>query len=167
MRKALLQISYAIFFAFLMMNTASSSDFVDAPAPDFALRGIDGHTLRLSEFRSDIVLLSFSSERCTRCRQSMPLLEELFRLHAVDGLQVISVDIDGNSKSAENVAKELGLTFPVLLDTDQSVSRLYDLNRLPLILLIDREGTVRFENKGFRGDSGAQISAKLDRLLAD
>ena len=167
MRKSPAQLFFAILIAVLATSPVSSAELVDARAPDFALHSIDGTTLRLSEFRSEVVLLSFASERCTRCRQSLPFFEELHRRHQVDGLKVIGVDIDGDPKSASHVIAELGLTFPILLDTDQSVSRLYDLNQLPLTLLIDREGTVRLVNKGFRGDSGAQIGAELDRLLAD
>jgi len=167
MRKSPAQLVCAILIAVLTMSPVSSSELVDARAPDFALHSIDGNTQRLSEFRSEVVLLSFASERCTRCRQSLPFFEELHRRYQADGLKVIAVDIDGNPKSAGHVVAELGLTFPMLLDTDQSVSRLYDLNQLPLTLLIDREGTVRLVNKGFRGDSGAQIGAELDRLLAD
>jgi peroxiredoxin len=124
-------------------------------------------TFRLSEFRSEIVLLSFSSERCTRCSDSLPFLQDLYRRHQSDGVSVIDVDIDGNTRHSTDLAAELGLTFPILLDTGQSVSRLYDPDQLPLTLLIDREGRVRYVDKGFRGESQAQISAELNRLLAD
>ncbi|HSW32705.1 MAG TPA: hypothetical protein VLH36_03725, partial [Steroidobacteraceae bacterium] len=44
---------------------------------------------------------------------------------------------------AASVAQSLGLDFPTLLDTRQSVGRLYDVDRLPLTLLLDRDGVVR------------------------
>ena len=167
MQKKPVKVLIAMLFALLTVNTAASSDFVNAPAPDFALRSSDGKTLRLSEYRSEIVLLNFASESCARCREAMPVLEELHHRYWSDGLNVIGVDIDGDSETAAELAAELGVNFPILLDTGQSVSRLYDLNRLPLTLLIDREGVVRFANKGFRGESAAQISAEVARLLAD
>lgn len=167
MRKNPVHIFIATLLAILAANPVSPAELVNARAPDFALHSIDGDTLRLSEFRSEVVLLSFVSERCTRCRQSSPFFEELQNRYQADGLKVIGVDIQGKPESASHMVAELGLTFPVLLDTDQSVSRLYDLNQLPLTLLIDREGAVSFINKGFRGDSGAQIDAELKRLLAD
>jgi peroxiredoxin len=162
-----LQVLMSVLFALLAANTAASSDFVNAPAPDFALRGIDGKTLRLSEYRSEIVLLNFASESCARCREAMPVLQELQRQHRAEGLNVIAVDIDGDPEAAARLAAGLDPDFTVLLDTGQSVSRLYDLGRLPLTLLIDREGVVRFVNEGFRGDSGAQVGAEVARLLAD
>jgi peroxiredoxin len=167
MARAPAQVLLAIFLAFLATHAALSADLVDAPAPDFALRGVDGKTLRLSEFRSEVVLLSFSSDRCARCRQSLAYFEELYREHQSAGLNVIDVDVNGNAKEAANIATELGLSFPILLDTLQSVSRQYDPRQLPVTFLIDREGTVRFVNKGFRGDSGAELNAAVIRLLAD
>lgn len=167
MAKAPAQVLLAIFLAFLAMQTALSADLVDAPAPDFALRGVDSKTLRLSEFRSEVVLLSFSADRCTPCRQSMAFFEELYREHGSAGLYVIGVDVNGDAKQASNVAAELGLSFPILLDTLQTVSRQYDPRQLPVTFLIDREGTVRFVNKGFRDNSSTELSAAVIRLLAD
>ena len=167
MKRIPAQVLLTILIACLAMSSAWSSPLVDEPAPDFALHGIDGKTLRLSEYRSEIVLLSFASDSCARCRQALPFFEDLNRQYQGAGLNVIGVNIEANAKVATDLAAELGLHFPILLDTGQSVSRLYDLNQLPLTLLIDREGVVQLINQGFRGDSGAQISAGLARLLAD
>jgi peroxiredoxin len=167
MKRVPVHVLLTMLIASLATSTAWSSVLVDQPAPDFALRGIDGRTLRLSEYRSEIVLLSFASDSCARCRKALPFFEELQRQYQGAGLNIIAVDIEGNSNEANGLATELGLNFPILLDTDQSVSRLYDLNQLPLTLLIDREGRVHSINKGFRGDSGAQISAELAQLMAD
>ena len=75
--------------------------------------------------------------------------------------------MNGDAKQASNVAAELGLSFPILLDTLQTVSRQYDPRQLPVTFLIDREGTVRFVNKGFRDNSSTELSAAVIRLLAD
>jgi peroxiredoxin len=167
MRKTALHSVLAIAIALVATSAASSAVLVNAPAPDFALRSLDGSALRLSEFRSEVVLLSFVSQGCGRCRASMPFLQELRNLHQADGLQVLVVDIDGNPESAEKLMGKMQLTFPILLDSEQAVSRLYDLNQLPLTLLIDREGEVVLLEKGFQDPGVANIRAGLDRLLAD
>ncbi len=56
---------------------------------------------------------------------------------------VLGVSLDRDAARAASVATSLGLQFPSLLDAGQSVGRLYDVQHLPLTLLIDREGTVR------------------------
>jgi peroxiredoxin len=53
------------------------------------------------------------------------------------------VSLDREPDQAKSIAASLGLRQPTLLDSRQSVGRLYDVQHLPLTLLIDREGVVR------------------------
>ncbi len=48
-----------------------------------------------------------------------------------------------------SVAHKLGVTFPVLLDTDKTVSKLYDLSTMPSTVIIDRDGKVRYLHRGY------------------
>jgi len=56
---------------------------------------------------------------------------------------IIAVNIEGDAERARSVAGSLGLGYPTLLDTGQTVGRLYDISHLPLTLLLDRDGVVR------------------------
>lgn len=148
-------------------GTVLSAVDVGARAPDFVLRSLDGKNLRLSEFRSEVVVLNFWSSWCGKCRQAIPSLDDLYQQHRDTGLNVLAVGVEGLvDKSSEFVA-ELDIHFPILLDKHQQVSRLYDLKRLPLTLVIDRAGNVRYVHKGFTADSGAQIASEVAKLLAE
>lgn len=151
----------------LLCGTASSSVDAGAPAPDFALRSLAGKNLRLSEYRSEVVVLNFWSSWCGKCRQVMPVLDGLYQQHRDAGLHVLGVGVEGLFDKSSSVAAELELAFPILTDERQHVSKLYDLNRLPLTLIIDREGNVRYVHKGFDGDSGARIASQVAELLAE
>ena len=60
------------------------------------------------------------------------------------------------------------ISFPVLTDdATKTVSRLYDLGKLPLTLVIDREGNVRHIHTGFSKESGARMMAEVAELLAE
>jgi peroxiredoxin len=112
-------------------------------APDFALKDLSGANQRLSEFRGDIVVLTFWASWCGPCR------ETLADLRAIDGDEtdhpvVISVNIEGDPDRAVSVARSLGIDYATLVDDRQSVGRLYDVSRLPLTLLLDRDGVVRY-----------------------
>ena len=61
-----------------------------------------------------------------------------------DAPVVLGVNLDGDAGRAASVAQSLGLTFPDACRLrSQSVGRLYDVEKLPLTLLVDRDGIVR------------------------
>jgi peroxiredoxin len=115
---------------------------VGATAPDFALKDLSGRNQRLSEFRGDVVVLTFWASYCGPCRVALQSAGNA--MAAGEGAPVVlGVSLDHDAARAASVAASLGLQFPSLLDAGQSVGRLYDVQHLPLTLLIDREGTVR------------------------
>lgn len=145
---------------------ASPARFVGAPAPDFALRSMAGDNLRLSEYRSEVVVLNFWSRWCgKKCGTAMTALEALQAEHDAADLHVLGVAVDGNPARAADVIRDLRLTYPMLLDAEQDVSKLYDLSSLPATLIIDRTGTVRFFHKGFNDDTRERVAADVALLL--
>ena len=45
---------------------------------------------------------------------------------------------------------ELGVSFPVLFDSRKEVSKLYDVDAMPVTVLVDREGNVRYIHEGYK-----------------
>jgi len=127
-----------VFFPLL----AHAAPAVGAVAPDFALKDLAGRNQRLSEFRGDVVVLTFWASYCGPCRVALQSADDA--LAAGEGAPVVlGVSLDRDAARAASVAGSLGLAYPSLLDAAQTVGRLYDVQHLPLTLLIDREGTVR------------------------
>jgi peroxiredoxin len=152
---------------FLTAGSAASVP-VGERAPDFALRALSGENLRLSEYRSEVVVLNFWASWCNRCSDAMPMLNSLFDQHQDDGLQVLAVGVDGQSHKALEFVNAAAVAFPMLLDNEQAtVSRMYELGTMPLTVIIDREGNVRHVHTGFKKDSGTIIAAQVAQLLAE
>jgi peroxiredoxin len=120
-----------------------------APAPDFTLHALGGSNMRLQEQRGRVVMLNFWATWCAPCRQEMPQLSRLYDRYRASGFVLLGVNIDDDVGRASDVATKLGLKFPVLLDTDKAVSRLYDLSSMPTTVLIDRDGRVRYLHRGY------------------
>ncbi|GBF30790.1 thiol-disulfide oxidoreductase ResA [bacterium MnTg04] len=150
-----------------LTNAAGVTGMVGQPAPDFALKSLDGENLRLSEFRGEVVMINFWATWCGPCRQEMPLLEELYRRYKKVGFRLLGVNIDDDLRSAIKMVDVLGVSFPVLLDERKQVSRLYDVNAMPATLLIDRSGIVRYIHHGYRSGYEQSYVDEIRELLKE
>ena len=131
-------------------TSLASSELEGRVAPDFALKSSTGENLRLSEHRGDVVMINFWATWCGPCRQEMPLLDELYTRYERVGFSLLGVNIDDDSRRAMQMIEDLGVSFPVLFDTRKEVSELYEVEAMPVTVLVDREGNVRYVHHGYK-----------------
>ena len=114
-------------------------------APDFQLSTLDGDLVTLSGLRGQVVVLNLWTTWCPPCRAEMPALQRVFADYQDRGLIVLAVNSTAQDSFADIAPfiQEYGLTFPVLLDLDGAVSRLYLLRSLPTTYFIDRAGVIQ------------------------
>jgi len=147
-------------------QTASAATGLEGQeAPDFALKTMDQSNLRLSEFRGQVVLLNFWASWCGACRQAMPAFNRIYDKYQRAGLVMLSINLDDEATRAQHMAKSLKIPYPVLLDEHKAVSRLYQVATMPLTVLIDREGVVRYVQAGFNAGDERKFVAPLRSLL--
>src|SRR5690606_11877130 len=114
-----------------------------AAAPDFVLKSVAGSNIRLSEQRSDVVMLAFTASWCSECRPHDSHLAGLYQRYREAGLRLVAVSESEVRAGAECAAARLGAGLPVLMDPRGGPGRLYDVDKLPTLALIDRGGIVR------------------------
>ena len=148
-------------------SSLASSGLAGQPAPDFALRSSTGENLRLSEYRGDVVMINFWATWCGPCRQEMPLLDQLYTRYERVGFNLLGVNIDDDSSRAMDMISELGVSFPVLFDDRKEVSKLYDVDAMPVTVIVDREGTVRFVHQGYKPGYEEQYLDQVRALLRE
>jgi peroxiredoxin len=134
-------------------------------APDFTLRTMDGPNVRLQEQRGRVVMVNFWATWCGPCRQEMPQLNRLYEKYRGSGFVLLGVNVDDDAHKAAEVAAKLGVRFPVLLDTDKSVSKRYDLATMPSTVIIDRDGTVRHVHRGYLAGYEDTYERQIRELL--
>jgi peroxiredoxin len=133
----------------LVAGAAMAAIAPSSTAPDFTLHTMNGPNMRLQEQRGKVVMINFWATWCGPCRQEMPHLSRLYDKYRASGFVLMGINVDEDTRNAAAVAAKLGVGFPVLLDTDKQVSRLYDLSTMPSTVLIDRDGKVRFVHRGY------------------
>jgi peroxiredoxin len=109
------------------------------PAPSFRLPLVDGDELALEDYRGRWVLLCFSDPQCGPCDRLAPELERIHQGNPdLAVLMVSRRDLEANRRKVE----ALGLTFPVALQRNWEISRLYGIFATPVAYLIDPTGVI-------------------------
>jgi len=136
---------------------AASAAHATAPAAgDFTLPARDGGTVRLSDLRGQVVMINFWATWCGPCRQEMPLLEQLSAKYEPLGFTLLGVNVEPDSKSAQDWLEGVPVSFPILFDRENKVSAQFGVEAMPSTVLIDREGKVRHVHRGYKpGDESA------------
>ena len=156
----------ALFLLLGLPGLASAqSALLGKAAPDFALRSLRGENVRLSEHSGEVVIVNFWATWCGPCRQEMPQLDELYAKYRRAGLVLLGVSLDHQRERATEMAGTLKVAYPVLFDELRNVSRSYGVDDLPVTLLIDRQGVVRFVSQGYKPGYESRYAEQLRELL--
>jgi thiol-disulfide isomerase/thioredoxin len=124
---------------------------LDAPAPAFQARTLDGEPVRLGDFAGRRLALMFMSPSCGPCRAELPVLMQLAPMaRAAEGVEMLIVSDAGVAETREwinsvRVEDSIEVDLPVLVAAqDSTFLHEYNPNAdVPYFCLIDQEGLVR------------------------
>lgn len=136
-------------------------------APDFELTTTAQTSLRLSDLKDKVVILNIWASWCAPCQAEMPALQTIYDKKRETGLVVLAVNstVQDDPLAAEAFAQANGLTFPILLDTQGIVTRLYQVRALPTTFFIGKNGVI--EEVALGGPlSEAYLLSQAETLLA-
>jgi peroxiredoxin len=145
----------------------AATDLKGLEAPDFVLKSLSGENMRLSEYRGQVVMLSFWASWCGDCRAQLEQLGAMHERYQGAGVQLLTVSLDQNQRQAEEMAKRIGGSVSVLHDAAGDVGKLYNVSRMPVLVLIDRSGIVREVFEGFRRGNEQQYLERVQALLRE
>lgn len=114
-------------------------------AVDFALKTLDGEDAKLSDYTGKKVILNFWATWCPPCKAEMPHMEEFYKKNNTN-VVILAVNLTSGEANASNVkkfSKEHRLTFPILLDTQGKVGKVYQAFTIPTSYIIDSNGIVQ------------------------
>ena len=139
-------------------STGAAPTLLGKDAPDFVLKATDGRNLRMSEFRGQVVMVNFWARWAGDSRREMPALDRINTTYSRAGLVVLGVSVDEDLDRAREFAAAMKVSYPMMFDTGSNIGRDYLLQKMPMTILVDRAGVVRYTNVGFkRGDERAYL----------
>jgi thiol-disulfide isomerase/thioredoxin len=172
-RQALAVVLGSAAYALLTGASAAAAErsahhaLIGRPAPDFVQHLFTGpnRNFRLSEHRGEVVVLGFWTSWCGSCRAYLQRLGKLDATYTSAGLVVVGVCLDDGLDHANEFAHAVGVRFRNSWDGDKQLGRRYAVGDVPLTLLIDREGVVRYAGGELDSAGEAELVAELRHLL--
>ncbi len=134
--------------------------------PEFTLEKAGGASVHIpGDFRGKVVLLNFWASWCPECRVELPELARLAERYKGKPFTLLAVNIDTTRKAADGALKKLGLSLPVLYDTDQKVVEAFSPVGVPASYLIGPDGKVVTLYLGFGEFFLEKYTADIDEQL--
>ena len=172
-----MRIPLAALLALLFAALPAQAQQVPREAGEWPIQMPDGKQILLSSYHGKVVVLAFILTTCPHCQKTTGILSKIQTEWGPRGLQVLESAVQAGAKAAvPGFVQAFHPTFPVGYDEDAQMVLDYTgfshshLPLMPIVLVIDREGVVRFEHDGhddaFFGDQQDQnFHHELDELL--
>ncbi|WP_363796450.1 TlpA disulfide reductase family protein [Lysobacter firmicutimachus] len=128
--------------------------YVGMYVPRVALHGLDGRAIELGQPRGDSQVLFFFTTTCPYCRASLPQLKRVARQlpqASAGGAELIGVAL-ASPGQARAYAREHALDFPLVAHDDRRTAALFRARKVPALLVIGRDGRVRYRHVGALND---------------
>ena len=158
-------------FLSLGANAESKNNVVKVnppvPAPDWTLPAIqnaDGD-LSMSDFRGKITYVDFWASWCRPCRLSLPALNSLNQEFADEPVQFLAISIDVVEEDAWDFLARYRVDYPVVIDTEGDIARMFAVDGMPSGYLLDTEGRVREIHIGFKRGDELKLAESIKKML--
>ncbi len=134
-----------------------------APAPPYEVRLLDGALFTPSQAVGKVVMLHFWASWCVPCRAEMPAMEQYYRQHHGEGLELIAITVDdaADMEKARVIMRQF--SFPAASIQDAKVKGYGRIWRIPLTFVIDRQGRLRLD--AWDGDASGITATALDQAI--
>jgi thiol-disulfide isomerase/thioredoxin len=136
------------------------------PKAELNLKSMDGQRVRLSDYRSRVVVLNFWATWCVPCATEIPMLVKAEKDYRSRGVAFIAASVD-DRKSRKNVPEfvnRYNISLPIWMDANaDDMVRLQMGRAVPATAFLDPEGHVVFRVEGQLREE--QLRERLDWLL--
>jgi peroxiredoxin len=140
---------------------------IQGKAPDFTLKSQNGDNIKLSELRGKVILINFWASWCGPCRQEMPELDQLYQHYRSLDFTILGVNVEENSDAAKSLLKDIPVSFPVLFDNANTVSKLYKIKGMPSTIILDRDGNMRYMYMGYQRGYEQEYQKQVRALIRE
>ena len=126
---------------------------IGLPAPEFALKDLDGKVHKLSDYRGKTVVLEWFNPGCPYVvtAHTKGSLVDLAQKQSKDGVVWLAVNSGAPGKQGHGVetnraaAKAWSMAYPILVDESGSVGKAYGATNTPHMFVVSKDGTLVYK----------------------
>jgi thiol-disulfide isomerase/thioredoxin len=148
-------------------TAVSTGPSATAPAPAFSLPARGGGQVALADLRGQVVLINFWATWCGPCRKEMPLLEQISKKYQPLGFRMVAINVEEDGQLFDVFLREVPVTFPILLDPANGVSKLYKVSAMPSTVIVDRKGKIRYVHQGYKPGDESKYQDVIRSLIRE
>jgi cytochrome c biogenesis protein CcmG/thiol:disulfide interchange protein DsbE len=151
--------------AFGLLKPAPDKTAPGKEVPDFALARLDGKgTISYDDLRGSPLVINFWASWCIPCKSEVPLFQEAWDTFEDEGVTILGVALKDAPQNARTFVRDHGVTYPVVVDPDETLAKAMNVTGLPETFFVDAEGNLR----AIGGNTGAVVRGAISQdLLTD
>ena len=135
-------------------------------APNFHVETLKGDAFDLHDLTGKVVWINFFATWCPPCKAEMPELEkQIWQRYQEEEFTVISIGREHTAEELVPFKEDKGLSFPMAPDPERKIYGLYATQFIPRNVLIDKEGKIAYQSRGYTPEEFEVLVEKLEELL--
>lgn len=143
---------------FLAITSWQTRHAVRGEAPAFSGSLLNGNPVALQNYHGKPLLLHFWASWCPVCKLEQNSITSLADTSVHNDFQVLTIaSWSGSEADVVKYMRQENLHFPVLVDEDGSIARLYGVQGVPSSFILDARGIIYFVEQGYTTQAGLRL----------
>lgn len=156
---------HALNAGFAARAARDRADLIDAPAPTWQVKDLDGKSHSLKNYKGKVIVLEFWRRGSDWCLRLVPQIEQLAERFEDQPVVVLGMNTDTKEEDARLVAEKMAINYPTL--RAEKIAEKYGVKDLPAVVVIDRQGVIRDFRVGYSATLAKEVIAEVEELLGE
>jgi len=151
---------------FLLLSGTGYSASVGSIAPEFQIKTLSGKLVDSASLKGDKpMILIFWATWCPECKKEIPSINQLYEKFKPKGMEVLALNVGINDSEAKvkKYIEKYKLSYPVAFDQGARITKKFNVQGTPTIIIVDKNGVVRYRGAHIPDD----LESHYSKLMAD
>lgn len=154
-----------IFLIFVMYSQSKGQGGID-----FSTSLLSDEKVKLSEvYSSGLTLVTFWALWCKPCRAEMKVLGDIYKKYLSQGFKILAINQDTprSSEKVKSFVESLSVEYMIALDPNKEISEQFNVQAIPLSLLINRQGRIVYRHSGYLPGDEHELEEEIKKALSE